>query len=178
VISGKMNFVKQLTATMEIDTDLIDTGWEYFFVPNGRPIVEPEQQGKFTVITEAIIESVLITKNPTDLSLKPFVFEIEFKEGTDYLVMDYSDLKAGEVPKLLELQLPVYVYYPPSTKQDEIIKDATEKGIIKDNKVIFPFEIKAFPGTIENFKNKIKSVWKKFAMERMENPLKSPKEIQ
>ena len=174
VINSKINSAGQLAATMEIDTNLIDTGWEYFFVPDGRT-VEESQQGKFNVITKAVIDGVKITKMPADMSLIPFVFEPEFKEGTDYLIIDHSELKAEDVQNLLDAQMPIYVYFPATMAEREIVKEVIEKGIFQNNEVVFPFEIRAWAGTIDNLRETVKSVWKTFAMERMGNPLKHQK---
>ena len=176
VESSKIDLGGRLTATMNIDTDLIDKGWEYFFVPHEEPI-EVLEQGRFQVMTKAILNGILMVRTPTSLNLVPYVFEQEFKEGTDYHVKNYEEMTPELVENSIYDNIPIYVFYPVNLGIKFVLEDALKRGLILPEAegkghYRFPFDVKSVPGTIDDLRKDIKSVWKQFAMERMENPLK------
>ena len=160
---------------MEINTDLIDKGWEYFFVPHEEPL-EIKEEGRFRTMTKAILNGILMVRTPTALNLIPTVFEQEFKEGVDYHVKNYDDMTIEVVEKAALENIPVYVFYPTSLEVDFVIQDALERRLILPkgegvDHYRVPFDVKSEPGTIEQFKERIGEWWKKQGMTRMENPL-------
>jgi len=171
-----------LRATIEVNTDLIDKSYEYFFIPDGG-VIKKEAQGKFAVITKAVIHGVKMVKIPYDLSLKPIRFEITMKEGEDYYVDEYASLTPEVVSGLIKVGKPVHVFYPVSMGIDMIMEDAKERGLIEDlgdDKVskIHPFIINATKDTFSKFRKTIKKQWQKFNSEKTENPLKNLTRIQ
>lgn len=160
----------KLEATINVNTKLIDKRWEYFFVPNGI-IKKRERQGKIDVVTLADIISVSMVRYPTDLTLKPIRFEPDFKEGVDYHIHRFDDMKPEMVLEYLKRDKPVYVYYPLLSDVEEAIKDATERGLFLDGNIL-PFEVITWPKGFDNFKKHIRDRWKKQNTVETENLLK------
>lgn len=176
--SSKIDLGGRLTVTMNIDTDLIEKGWEYFFVPHEEPI-EVLKQGKFQVMTKAILNGVLMVRTPTSLNLVPVVFEQEFKEGFDYHVKNYEEMTPELVEDSIYDNIPVYVFYPVDLGIKFVLEDALKRGLILPESEgkghhRFPFDVKSVPGTIDDLRKDIQKVWKKHATTLMVNPMKSP----
>ncbi len=176
--SAKIDLAGRLSVTMNIDTDLVDKGWEYFFVPHEEPI-EVLEQGKFKVMTKAILNGVLMVRTPTSLNLVPYVFEQEFKEGKDYFVKNYEEMTLELVEESIYDNLPVYVFYPRELGIKFVMEDALKRGLILHESEgkghhRFPFDVKSVPGTIDDLRKDVKRIWKLHATTIAENPLKRP----
>ena len=170
---SKIDLANRLEVTINIDTSTIDKGHEYFFVPVITPF-EIIKEGKFLTLKQGTLNGIRMVKMPFDLSLVPVRFAQEFKEGIDYHVKNHEDLTPEVIDNLIYDAIPVYVYYPVSFGAENVIQDALKKKLIisKGNDTgsfMAPFEIKAVPGTFEEFKIAIKELWKKHAMAQSGN---------
>lgn len=148
----------KLELVLEVNPDLIDKQWEYYFIPVTKN-EEFERQGKFRVIKKAKIDHIAMVKYPTDISLKPYRFEVTFKEGKDYFVKHYSEVPEELIEKCSKEKLPLYVYYPESLHADIIEADAEKRGLLKDGQKISPIEVCSWNGTFAQFKQYIISQW-------------------
>lgn len=174
---------KDLVITMKIDENLIDKSFEWFFVPYGIPI-DIKVEGDFEVTRKVDLKCIQMVKMPTDLSLKPIRFEMEFVEGVDYFVEQYDELTPELIAEYIKKGNQVSVYYPASMEWDNIIKDAIQKGLVADKEdgtgvnFVFPFNLSAVSITFEDFKKQVATSWQKYSSQKKEEPLKNHTEIQ
>jgi hypothetical protein len=172
VISARIS-KGSLVATMNIDDTKVAKNWEYYFVPEGIT-KKKEKQGKFLVITEAELKGVSIVMFPSDLSLKPVVFDNKYKENTDYFIRKYDQIESGLVERCIKNLRPLYVYYPDSLDGDIIQKDAEDKGLLDCGKKILPIEVNSFQGTFNQYREIIINKWTLISTENLDSQEKKP----
>ncbi len=168
---------KDLVVTMKINEKLIDKSFEWFFVPYGIP-VDIKIEGNFEVTRKVDLKCVQMVKMPTDPTLKPVRFNMEFVEGIDYFVVKYDELTPGLIAEYIEKGNQVSVYYPESLGWVNIIKDAVEKGIVDGAVFVHPFAIFAPKSSFEEFKKQITRSWQNLASQKKMDPLSSHTKIQ
>ncbi len=167
---------KNLEVVMKLNESLIDKSFEWFFVPYGHP-VDVKIEGEIEEINRADLKCIRMVKMPTDLSLKPVRFEMEFVEGVDYFVKKYDELTSESVTEFIEKGNQVAVYYPESMGWPDIIKDSFERGLVVDNggesgpDFVHPFSISAVKMTFEQFKKQIALSWANLALQKKTDPL-------
>jgi len=165
---------KDLEVSMKLDDTLIDKSFEWFFVPFGIPI-DIAVEGDFEVIRQVDLVCIKMVKMPTDLSLKPVRFEMEFTEGVDYFVIKHEDLTPELVAEYIEKRMQVSVYYHSEMEWEDIIKDAIKRGIVASDGTgpafVFPFTPCVVPETFEEFKKQIALSWQNLASEKKMDPL-------
>lgn len=162
---------KDLVVTMKIDDSLIDKSFEWFFVPYGIP-VDIKLEGEIEEISMVDLVCIQMVKMPTDLSLKPVRFEMEFVEGVDYFVVKHEDLTYELVTEYIEKGLHVSVYYHESMGWEDTFKSLFEKGLLDpDKNIIHPFSASMIKGTFEEFKHQIALLWQNFSSEKKMDPL-------
>ena len=163
-----------LVVTMKLDDSLIDKSFEWFFVPFGFPI-DIKVEGEIEEINKVDLVCIRMVKMPTELSLKPVRFEMEFVEGVDYFVVKYDDLTPELVAEFIEKGNQVAVYYPESMEWADVIKDTIERGLVVDTgdgpNFVHPFSVSVIPETFEEFKKQIALSWQKFSSEKKMAPL-------
>lgn len=167
---------KDLVATMKINENLIDKSFEWFFVPYGIP-VDIKIEGIFEVTRKVDLKCVQMVKMPTDPTLKPVRFNMEFVEGVDYFVVKYDELTPELVAEYIEKGNQVSVYYPESLGWENIARDGVVRGIFSYNEnmargeFVHPFAVSAVSITFEEFKKQIALSWQKYSSQKKENPL-------
>ncbi|MCK5615836.1 hypothetical protein KAR91_78960 [Candidatus Pacearchaeota archaeon] len=165
---------KDLVVKMKLDDTLIDKSFEWFFVPFGIPI-DISLEGEFEVIRQVDLVCIQMVKMPTDLSLKPVRFEMEFVEGVDYFVVKHNELTPELVAEFIEKGNQVAVYYPDSMEWADVIKDTLERGLVVDTggepNFVHPFSVSVIPETFEEFKKQIALSWQNFSSEKKMDPL-------
>ncbi len=166
---------KDLVVKMKVNDDLIDKRFEWFFVPSGIPI-DIKIEGEIEEINRVDLICIKMVKMPTDLSLKPVRFEMEFVEGVDYFVKRPEELTNELVEELIEKGNQVSVYYHSDMEWESIIKDTVERGLVsetEDGKVefVFPFNPCIVSETFEEFKEKVALAWQNFSSEKKMDPL-------
>ena len=166
-----------LSVIMEVDPDLVDKQWEYFFIPDGEA-TKKEEQGRFAVTLEANFKGVKMVKFPHDLTLKPYRFDQKYKENVDYFIKRHTDITPEVVAEIFTGK-PIYIYYPQEMGTDAIIFDAKEKGFIEDledkegGQQVFPFQVCVWPEDFEHFRIHIIEQWTKLNTGGQDNPLTS-----
>lgn len=172
-----------LIATMKINENLIDKSFEWFFVPYGIP-VDIKIEGNFEVTRKVDLKCIQMVKMPTDITLKPIRFEMDFVEGVDYFVIEYNDLTSELVAEYIEKGNQVCVYYPWLMGWENILKDSIERGIVSEIKeqtivgFVHPFSLSAVPITFEEFKKQVVITWQKYSSQKKVEPLKDLIKIQ